>query len=153
MASYDINLNVCYICFNNFKQKQVYNIKQVLGNSKMGLHMKFSTYALITLKPEDNLHTNLHIEETENFNRIKTNCLVYDLVYDDINAGYFDKCFIYNDNSGKNGFYGYILYDTKTGKMNHVWNITKESMEICQRLKKTFLLFIHKEKYEPYIFA
>lgn len=153
MNNYDIDLNVCYINFNNFKQKQVYNIQQVLGNSKLGMHMKFSTYALITLDKDDNLHTHLHIKETENFNRLKTNCLVYDLIYDDINKEYFDKCFIYNDNGGKNGFYGYILYNTKTGKMDHVWNITKESIEICQRLKKSFLLLIHKDKYKPYFCA
>lgn len=151
MNSYDIELNTFYINYNNFKQKQVYNIQQVLGNSHLNLQMKFSSFALISFDKDDVKHKFMHISETENFNRIKTNCLVYDLLPTDINPGYYDKCFIYNDNGGRTGFYGYILLNTKTGRIDHVYNIEKESIEICKRLKKTFLLFIHKDKYLPYV--
>lgn len=150
MNSYEIELNVPYVYFNNFKQKQTYNIQQVIGGSRLNFYMKFTGFGLITETKVGPAFKNIKIEKQEKFNRIRTNCMIFDLIENDVNKGYYDKCFIYSDNSGKSGFYGYILYNTTTGRTDHVYNINKESIDICKRLKKSFLLQIHHDKYKPY---
>lgn len=149
--NYDFDLDVHYIEFDNFKQKQVAIFRHVLEASRLMFDMKFHSYATITLDPEDTHHLHPHIEETEAFNRLKTNCLVYDMPITDANKGYFDKCFIYQSVGSKgNGFYGYLLYNSETKQLDHVFYIEREEGAICRRLNKTISLMRHRDKYQPY---
>ena len=149
--NYDFELGVHYVEFDNFKQKQVAILRNVIEGGRLILDLKFNCYATITIDPEDSHHIHPHIEETEGFNRLKTNCLVYDMLTTDANRGFYDKCFIYQTVGAKgNGFYGYLLYNSETKKLTHIYYIEREEGALCRRLNKTILLFRHIDKYLPY---
>jgi hypothetical protein len=149
--TYNFTLNEHFIVFDNFKQKQVYQLRNILESSRLMNDMEFSSYAIITTDPEDTHHIHPHITEGDSFNRIRTNCLVYDMLKTSANDNYYDKCFIYQTVGPKgNGFYGYFLYNTKTGTFSHVFNIEREDGSLCRRINKTINLLRHQEKYYPY---
>lgn len=147
--NYDFDLDIHYLNFTNFKQKQVSIFRHILEGSRLNKDFAFSGYALITTDEEDKHHIHPHIEETENFNRIKTNCLVYDIINPE-EWGYH-KCFVYqNLNAKGNGFFGYLLWNEDSKKLNHVWNIEHDEGAFCRRLNKTASVIRHKHKYLPY---
>lgn len=149
--NYDFDLDVHYIEFDNFRQKQVTMLKYIIGGSRLMFDMKFNCYATVTFDNDDTHHLHPHITETETFNRLKTNCLVYDMPVTSANKGYYNKCFIYQSIGPKgNGFYGYLLYNTESKKLNHVYYIEREEGALCRRLNKTISLFRHRDKYLPY---
>ena len=149
--TYDFDLDIHYLKFDNFKQKQVGTFRNVLESGRLSMDMKFAGYAIITVDPEDTHSIHPHIEETENFNRLKTNCLVYDMVQNEVNNGLYHKCFVYQDIGAKgNGWYGYILWNKDTGKTSHVYYIEREEGAFCRRMNKTLLLWRHRDKYLPY---
>lgn len=120
--SYEISLDFYYQTFDSFKQKGALIFQNLMSGGRMIDYAKFYGYGLIT--------TNGHkadkivIEETDKFNRLKTNCLIYDLTYNKYNPGKFNKLFIYKTNMSKdNAFYGYILYNTETGKRINKYNV------------------------------
>ena len=81
--SYEITLDFYYQTFDSFKQKGVLILQNLFANGRIIDYAKFHGYGLIT--------TNGHkadiitVEETDKFNRLKTNCLIYDLTYNKYN--------------------------------------------------------------------
>ena len=136
--SYEITLNFYYQTFDSFKQKGALIIQNLFAGGRMIDYAKFHGYGLIT--------TNGHkadiitVEDSDKFNRLKTNCLIYDLTYNKWNPGKFDKLFIYRTNMSKdNAFYGFILYNTETGKMSNVYNIEYMDDRLYQYVYRTII--------------
>lgn len=136
--SYEITLDFYYQTFDSFKQKGVLILQNLFANGRIIDYAKFHGYGLIT--------TNGHkadiitVEETDKFNRLKTNCLIYDLTYNKYNPGKFDKLFIYRTNMSKdNSFYGYILYNTETGKKINVYNIEFMDDKVYQYIYRSIV--------------
>lgn len=147
--SYEITLNFYYQTFDSFKQKGALIIQNLFGNGRMIDYAKFHGYGLIT--------TNGHkadiitVEDSDKFNRLKTNCLIYDLTYNKYNPGKFDKLFIYRTNMSKdNAFYGYILYNTETGKMTNVYNIEYMDDKLYQYIYRSIINLSNDKLWEHY---
>ena len=120
--SYEITLDFYYQTFDSFKQKGALIIQNLFRDVRMADYARFHGYGLITTNGHK--ADKITIEDVDKFNRLKTNCLVYDLTYNKYNPGKYDKLFIYRTNTSKdNSFYGYILYNTKTDKTTNVYNI------------------------------
>lgn len=120
--NYEITLDFYYQTFDSFKQKNAIILQNLFANGRMRDYTVFHGYGLITANCRK--ADKISIEETDKFNRLKTNCLIYDLTYNKWNPLKYDKLFIYKTNMSKeNAVYGYILYDTKTQKSINVYNI------------------------------
>jgi hypothetical protein len=147
--TYEINLNFYYQTFDTFKQKSSLILQSLFAGGRMIDYAKFHGYGLIT--------TNGHkadiitIEDTDKFNRAKTNCIIYNLTYNKWNPGKFDKLFIYRTNMSKdNAFYGFILYNTETNKMTNVYNIEYSDDRLYQYIYRSIIGLVNKELFEHY---
>lgn len=140
METYDLNFDVWKINCDNFKQRQISIITTLIAGGRLWGDMKFKSYANIKFdETTDPNHLKPHITLQEDFNRIKTNCLVYDLLKTKINPGKYDKCFIYQTNGIKtNGFYGFIFYNSETGQYRHKYYINRNDGDLLIELAKIF---------------
>ena len=136
--NYEITLNFYYQTFDSFKQKGALILQGLFAGGRMIDYAKFHGYGLITTNGHK--ADKITIEDTDKFNRLKTNCLIYDLTYNKYNPGKFDKLFIYRTNMSKdNAFYGYILYNTETGKMTNVYNIEYMDDKVYQYVYRSIV--------------
>ena len=136
--NYEITLNFYYQTFDSFKQKGALILQGLFAGGRMIDYAKFHGYGLITTNGHK--ADKITIEDTDKFNRLKTNCLIYDLTYNKYNPGKFDKLFIYRTNMSKdNAFYGYILYNTETGKMTNVYNIEYMDDKVYQYIYRSII--------------
>ena len=149
--SYEITLNFYYQTFDSFKQKGALILQGLFAGGRMIDYAKFHGYGLITTNGHK--ADKITIEDTDKFNRLKTNCLIYDLTYNKWNPGKFDKLFIYRTNMSKdNAFYGFILYNTKTGKMSNVYNIEYLDDKVYQYVYRTIINLANEKLWNHYSF-
>ena len=135
---------------DNFKHKQVYNILGIISGGRLREYMRFFGYGNISYDPEDKEHRYPTVTELDKFNRLKTNCLIFDLSYNPLNNGKYDRCFIYNTIGHQIGGYGFVLYNTKTGKLSHKYFIEYTYDGLCQALTKSFDSLIRDELWINY---
>ena len=147
--TYEIDLKFYYQTFDAFKNKATLIFRNLMSGGRMINYAVFNCYGLVT--------TNCHkaykitIEETDKFSRSKTNCMIYDLTYNKYNPGKFDKLFVYKTNMSKdNAFYGYILYNTKTGKMSNVYNIEFMDDKLYQYIYRGIIELSHDKLLNHY---
>ena len=144
MNNYDIDLAINYCTFENFKQKSAYILNALFAGGRMVDYAKFSCYAVIT--PLNEKNNRIHIEEVDKFNRSKVNCIVYDLTYNKYNEGKYDKVFIYYSTVTRDtSWYGYVFYNTKTGKTLHKYCIDYLDDKLYQYIYKS-ILFLSEDK-------
>lgn len=144
MNSYDVNLAINYCTFDNFKQKSAYILNNLFAGGRMIDYAVFSSYGIIT--PLNEKNNQIHIEEVDKFNRAKVNCIIYDLTYNKYNDGKYDKMFIYYSTVTRDTtWYGYVFYNTKTGKTLHKYCIDYLDDKLYQYIYKS-ILFLSEDK-------
>jgi len=147
--SYEITLSFYYQTFDSFKQKGAIIFQNLMACGRIVDYAKFYGYGLIT--PNSHKADKIVIEETDKFNRLKTNCLIYDLTYNKYNPGKFDKLFIYKSNMSKdNAFYGYILYNTETGKSVNKFNVEFVDDKLYQYIYRSIIDLPNDKLWEHY---
>lgn len=147
--SYEITLSFYYQTFDSFKQKGAIIFQNLMARGRIVDYAKFYGYGLIT--PNSHKADKIVIEETDKFNRLKTNCLIYDLTYNKYNPGKFDKLFIYKSNMSKdNAFYGYILYNTETGKSVNKFNVEFVDDKLYQYIYRSIIDLPNDKLWEHY---
>lgn len=116
----------CYFDCNNFKQKEIAVLDNLLKGSRLNDDMRITGYGTISFAEDDlpRRYPTITTEDADGnplpYNRRGTNCLVIDLMKTDKNPGIFDKLFLYHTCRNSNGvWYGYLAYNTKTGKSRH----------------------------------
>lgn len=135
---------------DNFKKKQAQLIINTIGGSRLCMDMSFESYGHIEFEPEDKHNRYPEISYLEDFNRLKTNCLIYNLKNTSKNQGVYDKCFIYHSAGSNEGNYGYVFYNTETGKMLHKYFVEHEYDALCVTLNKTFNTLFKEPVYKFY---
>lgn len=122
-----------FIRCDNFKSKHTPIILNTIGGSRLNRLIKFSRYANISYDADDIPKIKPIVNELDQFNRMKTNCLVYDVIFEN---SHFNKLFIYQSINarGNGGFYGYVLYNEETGKQWHKYFIDKTEDELCRSI-------------------
>lgn len=139
-----------YFDTDNFKQKQVDNILGIINGGNLREFMTFAGYGNIIYEPEDKCHRYPTIIELDKFNRLKTNCLIFDLSFNTYNNGKFDKCFVYNTNGHQIGNYGFVMYNSETGQIMHKYFIDYAFDSLCHALMKAFHSMIYDELWLNY---
>lgn len=151
MNEYNLEFNYNYIDTDNFKQKSANILVSTIAGSRLNDYMKFSAWAHIDFNDEDKLHKYPHITELDKFSRSKTNCIIYDLVSNPYNNdNIYDKCFIYRSNNSKDSTYGFIMYNTITGKSSHIFYIIEIYDALCVRLIQFFNTLSKKHLFDYY---
>lgn len=147
--TYEIKLDFYYQTFDTFKQKTLLILQGLFAGGRMIDYARFNGYGLII--PNGHKADIITIEETDKFNRGKTNCIIYDLTYNKWNPSKYDKLFIYRtDMSKDNAFYGYILYNTETKKMTNVYNIEYSDDKLYQYIYRSIINLANDKIYEYY---
>lgn len=139
-----------FFATDNFKQKQIDNILCIIGNGRLNDFLKFSGYGNISFDENDKGHRYPTIVEQDKYNRFKSNCIIYDMTYNRFNNGKFDKCFIYHSNGNQIGNYGYVFYNTQTGKLSHIYFVEDTYDALCQSLIKSFYSLLKDELWINY---
>lgn len=147
--NYEITLDFYYQTFDSFKQKACLILQGLFGGGRMIDYAVFHGYGIITTNGHK--ADKITIEEIEKFSRSKTNCIIYDLTYNKYNPGKYDKLFIYKtDMSRDNAFYGYILYNTETGKMVNKYNLDYMDDKLYQYIYMSIVNLPKDKLFEHY---
>lgn len=137
MNSYSFEFWIWHFNCDNFNQKHSSILLSMINNGRLSRYMTFSSYGTITFAPEDTRHKYPTITELENFSRNKTNCLIFNLTENEKNQNVYNKLFIYHSNGLQHDFYGYVFYNTETGKMIHKYFVSHEYDELCIAITKS----------------
>lgn len=139
MNTYDFELHRWNFPFHNFKQRAAEILINSVHSTMFSSDVKFSCYASLTFKSEDKQLRYPHIEELESFNRLKTNCIVFD-----VDNPKYNKLFITQYNGRTVEYYGYMMYNTETGVFHHRYFVPFDMGDLCIDIKK---LFFSVQKY------
>ena len=139
MNTYDFELHRWNFPFHNFKQRAAEILINSVHSTMFSSDVKFSCYASLTFKPEDKQLRYPHIEELESFNRLKTNCIVFD-----VDNPKYNKLFITQYNGRTVEYYGYMMHNTETGVFHHRYFVPFDLGDLCIDIKK---LFFSVQKY------
>lgn len=150
MESFNIKFEMPYIGTDTLKQKHYSVLITMIGNSRLRECMKFEGPGLISFEDDDTKHWHPIVTLMDKYNRLKTNCLIYSLPENPSNMGYFDKLVIYYSTGSKISYYGYVLYDTKTDKSEHIYFIEDNYNDLLRCLNQTFNRLYDKTLYDHY---
>ena len=146
---YSFELPMYYYSFDNFKQKQADMILALINGCAINKLLTFNGYGICTFEEDDVKKQFPKIEMQEKFNRMKTNCIVFNLPFNSKNDGLYTKCFIFTCN-GKEGFYNYVFYNEKTKEVLYKYCIEQLYDNLCKHLKMTFNSFVTDRKLKFY---
>lgn len=150
MESFNIKFEMPYIGTDTLKQKHYSVLTSTIGCSRLREYMKFEGPGLISFSDDDTKHWHPMVTSMDKYNRLKTNCLIYSLPENPSNMGYFDKLVIYYSAGSKISYYGYVLYDTKTDKSEHIYFIEDNYNDLLRCLNQTFNRLYDKTLYDHY---
>lgn len=135
---------------DNFKKKNAAIIINMIKGSRLNFDMVFESYGHIEFDEEDTSHRYPNIIHLDDFNRTKTNCLIYNLNDTYKNPSKYNKCFIYHTAGPQEGNYGYVFYNTETGEMMHKYFISHEFDYLCVKLNESFNTLFREPIYDFY---
>ena len=147
--NYEITLDFYYQTFDNFKQKGALILQSLFAGGRIIDYAKFHGYGIILTNGHK--ADKITIEDLDKFSRSKTNCIIYDLTYNKYNPGIYDKLFIYRtDISRDNAFYGYILYNTETGKTMNKYNLDNMDDKLYQYIYLSIINLPKQKLFDHY---
>ena len=150
MEVFNIKFNMPYIETDVIKQKHYGILLSTIGNSRLIKYMHYDGPGIITFNEDDIQHNNPIVTTMDKYNRLKTNCLVYSLTENTSNMGYYDKLFIYYSVGTKFSYYGYVLFNTKTNKNEHIYFIDDNYNDLTRCLNQSFNHMYDKTLFEYY---
>ena len=145
---YFIEFSYYYQIFNNLKIKECDLLRHIIEVARIGQYIYFNNYANISFDVEDKLSRFGKVELFENFDRKKTNCMVFNLPKSQINNNRYNKLFLYMHSTRSDTYYGFVLYNTATGKCTQIPDVSGEPNDIIQRLNKCICDFNICDKLE-----
>lgn len=151
METYNnLEFSLYYLDVNNIKQKHYGTISNLIGMSRLRKYMILNSPGHLYFEEDDYKHHYPKIEKLAQYNRNKVNCMIYDLPYNAKNDEFYDKMFIYYSDFGKNTYYGYLAYNTNTGKCLHRYLIGGDYNELTRVLNEFFESLFDSDKYVYY---
>lgn len=134
---YKLKFTTCYSNPTNFKEKDFYITVNHLTNGRYATKIKYSCPANIKFELGDKKNEYPIVTELEAFKRKVTNCIVFDLLEDYDNKGYYDKLFVYYCD-GKMPSYGYVMYNTNTDEISNKSCIFGDINDLFKCLNDSF---------------
>ena len=143
----------CFFTCDPFKFSEVERMNKFMSICKIGEEVHFEGFGNISFDESDtqNRYPTITWDEEylKEYSRKHCNCLVYNLDESYRNDGEWDKLFIYQTKRTNNVvWYGYVAYNTKTGKHSHRFFIEPEYDELFVNISN-FLNSI--KKYRRYV--
>lgn len=132
--TYNFKMDLPYLGMMPFKQKALNVVIMTINGS--ALVSELSSYSYGIAEALDNQGTDISVTLTDKFFRGKINCIVFNMKHTAKNPGVYDKCFIYQTTTNP-GYYGYVLYNSKTGKQLHKYGLDLADDRLCQYLKQS----------------
>lgn len=135
--------------FDKFTNKQASILIKLITNSRLNNEIEFYKYGLVTFDNNDYSNKYPNIECLDEFKK-QTNCLIFKL-HDSIkNMGVYDMMFLYQTTGPNIGNYGYILYNSKTGKYVHKYFIEFDYNSLMQTINASLNLLSKLDIYNFY---
>ena len=148
---YHLKLELNHLNITKFKEKDVYILTQTINGSRLGInHLKFLSYGYISFNEDDKRLNNAIVTPVDKFNRLKVNCVIFDMPFNPQNDGYYDKLFIFSD-SAHEEYYNYVMYNSETGKQIHKFLIDKQIDILLQTLTREFHTLYNADIYDFYL--
>lgn len=134
--NYKIELSGLNIRFDNFKQKQSYVLRNIIENSRLQANLSFDSYAEIVFDENDKHLKFPEIIPIKEYNRNKTNCLIYNIK--DNMSKYFDKMFVSQYIGNIHSYYDVVFYNSATNRVLHKYCINYDYSDLCITINKVF---------------
>ena len=134
----NLKLNYFYQIFSPFKESEVSNIISLVSPSRIGRCMRFKCYGNASFNEEDTKHEFVTIKELNNFERKKSNVVVFEVIDENCKSVY-TELFLYHNIATSQSSYGLISYNSKTGKTTHKIQIDYDSYDLMIALNKAML--------------
>lgn len=128
-TTYTLKFNFNYINCNKFKEKELLVLRNIISGSRVGQNFYFYKYANVSFDEQDYKHEYPIVSELDNFGRSKTNSIIFK-----ISNNLYNRCLIYQTGSKECSFYGYIIYNTETGKYSHNYNLDYEINSLLKHI-------------------
>lgn len=136
---YNFELKLWYVEPSNFKERNARILIKLIEGSRMNDNMAFSCFANMKFDSNDTQFRYPHVTELQQFNRVKCNCLVFNLRNTVLNNGLYDKCFIYNHSNAKEVTnYAFAFLNTTTGEVLTKHYIEPDYESLLRNLYLTF---------------
>lgn len=131
-SEYRIKMEMPYMNMDPFKQKSIHIVIDTIGYSTLATDMVFESYGIA--ESQDKQMTDIIVTPISKFTRGKINCIIYHLRKTAKNPGVYNKCVIYYTATDPS-YYGYIMFNTETGKQLHKYNLEFGDDYLCRYLK------------------
>lgn len=138
----DITLDWRFFNWDKFKERNCQILINMIHGTRLGASVRFNKYCICEFDENDSQLKWPHIIETEKFNRLKTNCLEFNM--EPTECCPYNKVFIYHTICSTRGikptgFFGYILYNTETKDYTQVANIGYDFESLVKKLQHRIL--------------
>ena len=118
MTTYELKLSMPYVKCDNFKEKDLINLLGVINGCRIKDYIQGYKYGILSFEDDDVKRLNPSVLEIDSFLRLKTNCIIFDIV----NKTKYNKVFVYQSINRENNYYG-IVGLKNNGESVHVYNI------------------------------
>ena len=146
MKKYNLKFGFWNINVDPIKEKEANKIIWILSQTRHAKDISFANYAEITFDLKDDKHWNPIAEDQMVFNRRKSNCMVFD-IHLTRGVDYYDKLFLYHSNNKRISNWGYVLYNTKTGKSKHTYFIYDDLNDLIGHINKALNSMMRKDDF------
>lgn len=143
MKQYKFEFTRWHFNYDNFKQKNLNILRNTVEQSRLGYDLKFDSYGNLSFEEEDTILRYPIVSLLEEYNRNKTNCLVYNI--NDITKGY-NKLFIIQYIGKIESHYGLIFYNEETNDFYHKFFVNYDVSDLCIDITKSFHTFEFNKK-------
>lgn len=128
---YKLKFQLPYIDCTNYKEKDLLSFIKLINGSRVGQLLCGYKYGTITYDQEDKQKFYPIANELDNFSRSKTNCVIFN-----IKEGNYNKLILYQSILKDSGFYGFVVYNTETNKMLHIYNIDLDYTQLLGTIQR-----------------
>lgn len=136
MTDYKLDLNFAYETCMNFKEKEINVLKNIISFARLGREMTYRCGATITFDETDKTHLHPNVHELEKYARSKTNGIVYNVLKSNKNPGIYDRCLIYHTEPHQVGSWGFVMFNSETGKSIHMYMVGDDYSDLIQKLSR-----------------
>ena len=141
----NLKLNYFYQTFSPFKESEVSNIINLIGNSRVGKCIRFKCYGNASFN-EEVKHDTVTVKELDNFERKNSNLVVFEVIDENCKFVY-TELFLYHNITTSQSSYGLISYNSRTGKISHKIQIDYDPYDLMIALNRAML---HMQRPNPF---
>lgn len=134
---YKLKFTFNYLTVSNFKEHDFFILINHLTTGRFATKIKYLNPANISFENSDYKHEFPIVKTLDSFKRKITNCIEFELLNDHHNRGCYDRLFLYYTDC-KTPSYGYVLYNTQTGRMGHKFLIYGDINDLFRCLNDSF---------------